>query len=200
MERRTGLALGVLVAAAAGGAGWLLQDRRRPDATPSAPPARPAAAASAASGPDGDATAALWSLRLEQPDGGTLVLAERRGRPLLVNFWATWCPPCVRELPQIDQFAREQAARGPAGWQVVGLAADAAGAVRTFLARTPLSFPVGLAGFGGITLAQQLGNAQGGLPFTIAFDADGKLIHRKLGETHLQELRDWATGPAPEAR
>ena len=194
MERRTGLALGVLVAAAAGGAGWLLQDRRRTD--PVAPPATSSAAASAASGPAADATAALWLLRLAQPDGGTLVLAERRGRPLLVNFWATWCPPCVRELPQIDQFAREQAARGLAGWQVVGLAADAAGPVRTFLARTPLSFPVGLTGFEGITLAQQLGNAQGGLPFTIALDADGKLIHRKLGETHLQELRDWAAGAA----
>jgi thiol-disulfide isomerase/thioredoxin len=191
MDRRTGLALGALVAAAAGGAGWLLQERRRPPSAATVPPATTASAASSASGPDAG-MAALWSLQLEQPDGGTLTLARLRGRPLLVNFWATWCPPCVKELPQIDQFAREQAARGPAGWQVIGLAADTAGAVRSFLARTPLSFPVGLAGFGGIELARQLGNTQGGLPFTVALDVEGKLIHRKLGETRLQELRDWA--------
>ena len=88
---------------------------------------------------------AFWAQRFAQPAGGELDLQSFRGKPLLVNFWATWCPPCVEELPMIDAFSREHAAKG---LQVLALAIDQPSAVRRFLERQALSFPVGLAGLG----------------------------------------------------
>lgn len=132
---------------------------------------------------------AAWALRFPQPDGGELALARFRGRPLLINFWATWCPPCVRELPLLDAFQRAQAGRG---WQVVGLAVDGPTPVREFLRRTPLGFPIGLAGFDGTALSRQWGNAGGGLPFSVAFDRAGRLRERQLGELSEPVLQRWA--------
>ena len=135
-----------------------------------------------------------WSLRLERPEGGWLDMATLRGRPLVLNFWATWCPPCIEELPEIDRFARENA---PLGWQVVGLAVDSPGPVRQFLARQPLSFPVGLAGLAGTDLSRALGNERGSLPYTVVFDREGRVAHRKLGQTTHAELSGWAKGMTP---
>ena len=101
---------------------------------------------------------------------------------------------------QLDAFAQEQAALGPAGWQVIGLAVDGPTPVREFLARTPVSFPVGLAGFGGTELARSLGNGGGGLPFTVVLDARGEVIHRKLGATDLKEMKDWRRQDASSPR
>jgi thiol-disulfide isomerase/thioredoxin len=135
------------------------------------------------------ATAGLWDTRWPQPDGGELALARLRGRPLVLNFWATWCPPCVRELPQLDRFRRDFA---PQGWQVLGLAVDQAAPVREFLRRMPLGLLVGLAGPGGIELTRRLGNDAGGLPFTVVFGRDGLPVQRKIGETSYAELAAWA--------
>jgi thiol-disulfide isomerase/thioredoxin len=137
-------------------------------------------------------TAGLWSLVLPTPAGGTLDFAALRGRPLVLNFWATWCPPCVREMPELDRFYKDHAARG---WQVVGLAADNAQAVRQFLQRAPVAYPVALAGAPGIALARRLGNADGALPFTVLFGADGRVRERRRGETHYAELAGWVTQP-----
>jgi len=133
----------------------------------------------------------LWSMRFPTPDGGELVMADKRGRPLLLNFWATWCAPCIKEMPELDRFARDFAGRG---WQVVGLAIDGPTPVREFLRQRPVGFPVGLAGFEGTDLARELGNAQGALPFTAAFDSRGRLVQQKLGQTSYDELVGWANG------
>lgn len=131
----------------------------------------------------------LWAMRFPQPDGSELVMAERRGRPLLLNFWATWCAPCVKEMPELDRFQRQFAA---SGWQVVGLAIDGPTPVREYLQRVPVGFAIGLAGLDGTELTMRLGNTQGGLPFTAVFDRAGKLVRRKLGETNFEELSGWA--------
>jgi thiol-disulfide isomerase/thioredoxin len=131
----------------------------------------------------------VWSLRFARPEGGELAMAALHGKPLLLNFWATWCPPCVREMPEIDRFARQFA---PNGWQVLGLAADQEKPVRDFLGRTPVSYPIALAGFEGIALSRQLGNDAGALPYTVAFGADGRVKHRHLGETRYEVLAAWA--------
>ena len=112
-----------------------------------------------------------------------------RGRPLVLNFWATWCPPCVKEMPDLDRFQRQFAARG---WQVVGLAVDAPAPVREFLARAPVGYPTALAGLDGMALSRQLGNESGALPFTAVFSAAGQVVHRKLGEASLQQMQQWA--------
>jgi thiol-disulfide isomerase/thioredoxin len=130
-----------------------------------------------------------WNGLFERPEGGTLAMAALRGQPLVLNFWATWCPPCIEELPALDRFHRDWSTRG---WQVVGLAVDSPSAVRSFLVRQPLSFPIGLAGLDGAALSRELGNAQGGLPFTAVFGADGRLRQTKAGQTSLPELEAWA--------
>jgi thiol-disulfide isomerase/thioredoxin len=118
-------------------------------------------------------------------------MASLHGRPLVLNFWATWCPPCIKELPELERFHREWS---PKGWRVVGLAVDGAKPVREFLQKQPLSFAIGMAGLDGSTLGRQLGNEQGGLPFTAVFDRRGRLAHRKLGQTDFEELSTWARG------
>ena len=180
MSRRAVLWVGA--AAAAVGLGAALWRARQCDAI---------SAESSANAPE---TTSLWTLRLPSPDGSELALARFRGRPLLVNFWATWCPPCIREMPEIDRFARQFAATG---WQVLGLAADQDKPVREYLSRNPVSYPIALAGFEGIQLSRQLGNTGGALPFTVALDAAGSVTQRHLGETRFELLSSWAqAGPA----
>lgn len=138
---------------------------------------------------DSGAEQALWAMEFERPEGGSVALQSLAGKPLLLNFWATWCPPCVEELPMLNAFFREHAANG---WQVLGLAIDQPSAVRKFLARIPLEFPVGLAGMGGTDLGRSLGNLTGGLPFTVVLGGNGKVLHRKMGQVTAQDLQLWS--------
>ena len=170
LQRRTLWMAGV--ALAAGGAGALLATRRLQ--------LQPVMS---------EAEAAFWAGSFDGPNGEAVRMSDFRGKPLLVNFWATWCPPCVEELPMLNQFHTAQAAKG---WQVLGLAVDQPSAVRGFLQKLPLNFPVGMAGFAGTELSRSLGNATGALPFSVVFGADGALLHRKLGKVSEADLAQWA--------
>ena len=175
---RRKLVLGVASVAGAAGMGMAWWRNQLGPATGAAiPPADPGA------------LAALWALRVQRPEGGELLLGSLRGKPLLINFWATWCAPCVREMPEIDRFHRAFSARG---WQVLGLAIDSPAAVRDYLTRVKVGFPIGLAGLDGTELVHTLGNPQGALPFTVLIGADGAVLQRKLGETRYDELAGWA--------
>lgn len=136
------------------------------------------------------ALAPLWSSRFAQPAGGELVLSSFRGRWLLINFWATWCAPCIQELPDLNRFHQAQAARGQAAWTVIGLAVDGPTPVRQFLQRftPPLAFPIGLAGLNGAELGRSLGNIGGQLPFTVAISPEGQVAWRHRGVSTLAEL------------
>ena len=166
---RRGLLVGAAVAAAAAGAGLALW-RSDGDTFKPAP-----------AGPD----TALWSQSFDTPSGTPLALQSLRGKPLLVNFWATWCPPCIEELPLLDAFYRENKTNG---FQVLGLAIDQPSAVKRFLEKTPLGFPVALAGLGGTELGKSLGNLTGALRFTVVFGANGSVLHRKMGKVSSEEL------------
>lgn len=170
MKRRRLVMAGVGAGAAAAGAG-LAWWRLRPGASLSG------------------AEAAFWGSAFPDVKGASMAMAPFRGRPLLLNFWATWCPPCVEELPLINQFHHDQAGRG---WQVLGLAVDRAAPVVQFLARLPLDFPVALAGLAGTELSRSLGNPSGALPFSVVFGADGQIVHRKLGKLSAEDLAQWA--------
>ena len=159
----------VAVVAAAAGAGWRLNRHDGDDAPP--PDARE-----------------LRGLRVPRPEGGELALADFAGHPLLVNFWATWCAPCVEELPLLDRFHR--GARGR-GWQVLGLAVDRQAPVRAFLAAHPVAFPVALIGADGVAWTRALGNASGALPFSVLLDAAGGVVERRLGRVDDALLAGW---------
>ncbi len=167
--RRRVLLGGVALAAAAAGAG-LASWRLRPGK------------------PVPEAVQALWKLTLSTPEGPPLALAELRGGPLLLNFWATWCPPCVEELPLLDAFYRQNSA---SGWKVLGLAIDQPASVKRFLAQRPVGFPMVLAGFEGSELARKLGNETGGLPFSVILGADGSIIDKKMGQLTAEMLARW---------
>ncbi|MDZ7918822.1 TlpA disulfide reductase family protein [Rhodoferax sp.] len=133
--------------------------------------------------------AGFWGQRWETPDGKPLALQSFQGRPLLINFWATWCPPCVEELPLINQFFREHRTNG---WQVLALAVDKTAPVQAFLQRMPLDFPVAMAGMSGADLGRSLGNLTGGLPFTVVLSGDGVVRQRKMGRVLPADLQAWA--------
>ena len=138
-----------------------------------------------------DASAdAFWGLSFDSPAGVAIPMGTFRGKPLLVNFWATWCPPCVEELPLLDFFYQENKAKN---WQVLGLAVDQPSAVRTWLQTRPLNFPVGMAGLGGTDLSKSMGNLAGSLPFTVVFGASGTVLHRKIGKVLPEDLAQWVS-------
>ena len=171
IKRRHWMMAGVGVAAAAAGAGVALW-RFRPDTVLSG------------------VEESFWNASMETLDGATLTMRKFHGRPLLLNFWATWCPPCVDELPLLNSL---YAAHTGKGFQVLGLAIDQPAAVRKFLDRLPLEFPVALAGLTGTELGRALGNQAGGLPFTVLFGADGNILQRKMGQLTEQDLTQWVT-------
>ena len=180
MNRKTLLYGGLAAASGLAGLGaawWRVQAGPKENAQ------GPSPVAGAASALD-----AFWRLSFDTPDGASLAMSTFRGKPLLVNFWATWCPPCVEELPLLDGFYRANEAKN---WQVLGLAVDQPSAVRQWLRAKPLSFAVGMAGLSGTDLSRSLGNQAGSLPFTVVFDAAGQLRHRKTGKVTPEELQEW---------
>ena len=131
----------------------------------------------------------VWTAEFDTPKGETLKLADFRGKPLVLNFWATWCPPCVEEMPLLDAFFRQNSANG---WQVIGLAIDQPSLVKRFMGQFPVDYPIALGGMNGSELGRLLGNAQGGLPFTVVFDAAGNVKVQKLGKLSADEIKSWA--------
>ena len=131
----------------------------------------------------------FWAMQWDTPQGGVVKLADFRGKPLLINFWATWCPPCIEELPLINDFFEKNKANG---WQVLGLAVDKPSSVQSFLKRMPLAFPVGLAGLSGSELGKKLGNVSESLPFSVAVSSAGGVLQRKLGRLTAQDLALWS--------
>lgn len=138
----------------------------------------------------GAAEQALWASEFDAPDGQRFAMQSLRGKPLLLNFWATWCPPCIEEFPLLDSFFQK---KSPKNIQVLGLAIDQPSAVRSFLLKTPVTFPVLLGGIGGTELGRTLGNLTGGLPFSVLLGSSGAILQRKLGKLTPAELEQWAS-------
>ena len=111
------------------------------------------------------------------------------GRPLLVNVWASWCGPCIKEMPELDRFARAQ---GDDGVQVLGLALDDPQAVREFLQRIPVGYPQAIDAPGPADAGVRLGNPRGVLPYSILVSADGRLLKQRIGPFEDGEIDRWA--------
>lgn len=165
----------------AGSAGYLAQQRLQP------PPAVPLAAEAPAPAPASPAVPSdlfAWSFR--DPAGKTQGLEQWRGRLLVLNFWATWCPPCLKEIPT---FLALQHELGPRGLQFVGIAMDQEDAVRTFVADKGVDYPVLLGDQDVARLMTSLGNEIGGLPYTVVVGRDGKVLAKHQGEWEAADAR-----------
>jgi len=137
---------------------------------------------------DAAAARALFALALPDAGGTTQPLSQWEGRPLLVNFWAPWCAPCVEEMPDLQRFRDEQHSRG---LEVIGLGIDTAPRIREFRDQHKITLPLLVAGFEGSAIGDQLGNTGGVLPYTVLIGADGRVLERKTGRIRPEELRRW---------
>lgn len=111
------------------------------------------------------------------------------GRTVLLNVWASWCGPCIREMPELERYARAQ---GPNGTRVVGIALDDAAAVRAFLQRVAVGYPVLLDTPGPRDAGVRLGNARNVLPYSVLLGADGRIRRQKTGPFGAGEIEEWA--------
>jgi thiol-disulfide isomerase/thioredoxin len=129
----------------------------------------------------------LLSARLADLTGKTRTLNEWRGRVLVVNFWATWCPPCREEIPALVRVRDKLL---PSGVEFVGIAIDQASKVKEFARNVRVSYPLLLADAAGLDLVRNLGNPSGGLPFTVVLDRKGSVAHRNLGAITQKKIED----------
>lgn len=172
----------VMIAAVLGiGAGvWFAGHDIGPEVAPL--PQRPVVAAAQPGDP-------MPAITLPDIHGHPVDLARFRGRPLLINVWASWCGPCVEEMPALTAFADAQ---GDSGVQVLGLALDTPEGVRDFLTRIPVTYPIVLDTPGPADASVRLGNAQGLLPYSVLVDAEGRIVKQKLGPFSAGEIEAWA--------
>lgn len=131
---------------------------------------------------------AIPHLQLPGLDGAPFTLPDGSGRPLLINYWASWCAPCIEEMPELDRYAASQ---GTDGVQVVGIALDDLDAVRGFLERVPVGYRILLDQPGPADTSVQLGNPAGVLPYTVLVDAQGVLQRQKIGPFQDGEIDGW---------
>lgn len=136
--------------------------------------------------PDSSASNALFAMTLSDAQGRSQPLAQWQGKILVVNFWATWCPPCVEEMPELVDLQKEMASRNI---QVVGIGIDSASNIVEFSQKHKIDYPLYIAGTNGTELSKQLGNQIGALPFTVLIDADGRIEKTYLGRLKFDRLR-----------
>jgi thiol-disulfide isomerase/thioredoxin len=123
---------------------------------------------------------------LPDAQGQTQTMAQWKGKILLINFWATWCPPCVAEMPELVEL---QADMKDKNLQIVGIGIDSPSNIKEFLSTYKISYPVLIAGMSGTELSRLLGNQAGGLPFTVLIGADGQIKKTYLGRLDMKKVR-----------
>ncbi|MEK9720526.1 MAG: TlpA disulfide reductase family protein [Quisquiliibacterium sp.] len=136
--------------------------------------------------PSLDASDLLYALNLPDHLGKGFALDRLRGKVVVLNFWASWCPPCIEEMPELAELHREIA---PRNGTVIGIGIDSPSNIRQFAENRPVPYPLLVAGLGGTELAKRFGNQAGALPFTAVLDPQGRITLRKLGRIRLAELR-----------
>jgi peroxiredoxin len=142
-------------------------------------PAAPSAALS-------PVVAQLFKQSLPDSNGKEQPLAQFQGKALVLNFWATWCAPCVQEMPELSGL---QAELTPKDVQLLGIGIDSPSNIAEFATKYKIAYPLYVAGMSGTELSRQLGNAAGGLPFTVLIGRDGQVKKTYLGRLKLAELR-----------
>ena len=136
--------------------------------------------------PQATASASLLARTWPDARGTPQKLSQWENKPLIVNFWATWCSPCVQEMPELSALQTELA---PKGIQLIGIGIDSAANIAEFSSKYKISYPLYVAGIDGTELSRSFGNQAGGLPFTVLIGRDGLVKKTYLGRLKMQELR-----------
>jgi thiol-disulfide isomerase/thioredoxin len=132
------------------------------------------------------ATVNLYAQSLNDLSGKAQRLSQWKGKPLLVNFWASWCAPCVQEMPELSALAAKD---GGKHFNVIGIGIDSPANLVEFTRKTKVAYPLYVGGMSGTDLSRELGNANGGLPFTVLIGADGQVRKTYLGRLKFDQLR-----------
>ncbi|WP_426701086.1 TlpA family protein disulfide reductase [Rhodanobacter sp. Col0626] len=131
---------------------------------------------------------ALPAITLPDLDGKPHQLAEYRGRRVVLNFWASWCVPCLEEMPALTRVQEKFGEHAPI---VIGIAMDEPVRVRAFLAAHPVNYPILLGHLAWPSTSEQLGNARQILPYSVLIDADGRILATHEGPLTARLLQEW---------
>ena len=194
MRRAVWWVAGIAAAAGLSAGAWLT----RPTSPPLPSMNAPAAPLESATPVQGVRVGELLpAFTLPDLDGMPVQFPDRfKGKPLLINVWASWCAPCIEEMPELARFAARHADDGP---QVVGIALDTPGAVLDFLGNVPVYYPIVIETPGPNDASVKLGNSQGLLPYSVLLDAHGRVLKQKLGPFKAGEIDAWVADVEPAA-
>lgn len=123
-------------------------------------------------------TQTFFAANLPNENGVSQALSQYKGKIIVLNFWATWCPPCREEMPELSQLQQEYANKNVV---VLGIAIDEIGLVKEFAKSTKVSYPLFAAEEEGMTLGSALGNNKGVLPYTLIIDTNGNVVKTYFG-------------------
>ncbi len=137
---------------------------------------------------EGGAFARLNEVQLFSLEGEITKLQSLLKKRTLINFWATWCPPCVAEMPLINSIYNEFASKN---LQVIGVAVDKRESVQKFVLEKNIQFPVLIGSLAGMELSKHFGNKMEALPYSVLVDESAQVLESKMGEISEKELRYW---------
>lgn len=132
-----------------------------------------------------DSVGKLTDLVVATPEGQAAPLSQWAGKVRVVNFWATWCPPCREEMPEFSRMQEKLAGKGV---QFIGIGIDTPENILNFQKSNPVSYPLLLGSYDVLKLTVELGNKSSALPFTVILDRNGSVAHSKTGKLSEAEL------------
>jgi thiol-disulfide isomerase/thioredoxin len=132
----------------------------------------------------------LPEFNLPDLNGKSRAISEWQGKVRVINFWATWCPPCLKEMPEFNALQKQYADKD---LQVIGIALDESQPVKDFVAANNISYPILLGETQGMALAHSLGNVVNAVPFTVIVDKSGVIVKSHMGELQGKQLIEMVT-------
>ncbi len=136
--------------------------------------------------PAATAVGALMQSSFPDADDKPRKMSEWQGKTVLLNFWATWCPPCVSEMPELVQLQNDFSGKN---LQIIGIGIDSRSNIQDFSNKHHISYPLLVAGMEGTVVSKQFGNDTGGLPFTVLITPEGKVQKTYMGRLDMQKVR-----------
>lgn len=134
---------------------------------------------------------ALWTAQVKDLSGRPVNLAAYKGQPLVINFWASWCGPCIEEMPDFQRASQTDSGKRV---KFIGIGIDYARNMQPFANKLGITYVLLESGAQGVDLVKALGNASGALPFTLILDRTGAPVTRKLGKLEYGELMSVLSG------